>query len=157
LVYPNGIVFRALLYALLNHLRIPLGGLVGGCINWAPTILIWTMYKDRDFVSLLNGLHVILHARVALTASGLLAPDTATLQTLRVMAAVAAAAMSDDEDTVASERKTDYECGAEGSLSLGMEEGTTYTAVGSTYYMASRPEFFDILNDLQFYQSHLPD
>jgi hypothetical protein len=47
----------------------------------------------------------------------------------------------DDEDTVASERKTDYECGAGGSLSLAMESGATYTAVGSMYYMAARSGF----------------
>jgi hypothetical protein len=50
----------------------------------------------------------------------------------------------DDEDTVASERKTDYECGAGGSLSLAMESGAAYTAVGSMYYMAARSGLFDI-------------
>jgi hypothetical protein len=46
-----------------------------------------------------------------------------------------------DEDTVASERRTDYECGAGGSLSLAMESGATYTAMGSMYYMASQSGF----------------
>jgi hypothetical protein len=59
----------------------------------------------------------------------------------------------DDEDTVASERKTDYECGAGGSLSMAMESGATYTAVGSMYYMASRSGFFDInrINLIELY------
>jgi hypothetical protein len=46
-----------------------------------------------------------------------------------------------DDDTVASERRTDYECGAGGSLFLAMESGATYTAIGSMYYMASQSGF----------------
>jgi hypothetical protein len=46
----------------------------------------------------------------------------------------------DDEDTVASERQTDYECGASGSLFMAMESGATYKTVGSMYYIS---EFLD--------------
>lgn len=44
----------------------------------------------------------------------------------------------EDEATVASERRTDYDCGATGSLFLAMESGAAYETLGSLFYVAKR-------------------
>jgi hypothetical protein len=72
------ICFRIILDDLLNHLNIPAGDL-GERLHQLGARDFDIEYKDWDFVDLLNGLHVILQASGrALTASGLVAPDTAT-------------------------------------------------------------------------------
>jgi hypothetical protein len=71
------ICFRIILDDLLNHLNIPAGDL-GERLHQLGARYFGIEYKDWDFVDLLNGLHVILQATGALTASGLVTPDTET-------------------------------------------------------------------------------